>query len=220
MTERYIFADEAGCFNFSREASASRYFIICTLTTSDRHKISNGLQDLRHKLILASAPVEDSFHATDDKQIIRDEVYVELVRHKFKIQATICEKSKAQPHIRTDRATFYKYPWFYHMKHGIQKAVPDETTLIITAASLGNKKKERATFVNSINSVMSQTLKRSTWAVDFRQSKTDHCLQAVDYCAWAIQRKWELGDSRSYDLIQDRITYEYELWGHGEKHYY
>lgn len=66
---------------------------------------------------------------------------------------------------------------------------------------------------------MGQTV-ASKWKVDFRPSACDPCLQAVDYCAWAIQRKWEKSDTRSYDLIKDRIKYEYNLWGNGTKHYY
>jgi len=45
-------------------------------------------------------------------------------------------------------------------------------------------------------------------------------LQIADYCTWAIQRKWERTDAKSYNIIKDRITYEYDLWGHGTKHYY
>ncbi len=50
----------------------------------------------------------------------------------------------------------------------------------------------------------------------------DPCLQVADYCAWAVQR-WESKDHwdvRSYDLIKDRITYEYELIKPGKKTYY
>jgi len=42
----------------------------------------------------------------------------------------------------------------------------------------------------------------------------------TDYCTWAIQRKWERNDSRSYGLIKQRITYEYDLWAHGRRNYY
>ena len=53
-------------------------------------------------------------------------------------------------------------------------------------------------------------------------SHADPCLQVADYCAWAIQRRWESGkqDIRSYDLIKDRITYEYDLFEKGTDHYY
>ncbi len=54
----------------------------------------------------------------------------------------------------------------------------------------------------------------------FWPSATDPCLQLTDYCTWAIQRKWEKGDSRSYDMIKNRITYEYDMFRKGTSYYY
>ncbi|NNU68588.1 DUF3800 domain-containing protein [Rhizobium indicum] len=64
--------------------------------------------------------------------------------------------------------------------------------------------------------MLSQTVRGAKWVVDFRPSQTDPCLQLADYCAWAVQRKWERNDLASYDLVRDRISYEYELWKHGK----
>ena len=54
----------------------------------------------------------------------------------------------------------------------------------------------------------------------FCPAATDPCIQVADYCAWAIQRKWELDDDRSYVLIADHITAEYDLFKGGNEHYY
>ncbi len=164
-------------------------------------------------------PVRDYFHATEDKQVVRDRVFAELLNHKFKVQATVMEKSKAQPHVRESRARFYQYPWYYHFKHSISSKVPSDAKLLVTAASIGNRK-EKLSFSNALDDVMKQTLRPESWTVDFRPSSCDPCLQVADYCAWAIQRKWELGKSTAYDLISDRVAYEYELWRHGSRHYY
>src|SRR5262249_6320630 len=139
--------------------------------------------------------------------------------HQFQVQATICEKAKAQPQVRTSKSTFYKYPWYYQFKHGLAPHIIPNMRLLITAASIGTKK-ERATFIDSLSSVMAQTVSKIPWAVDFRPSHCDPCLQVADYCAWAIQQKWERNDLRSYELIKDRITYEYELWKHATKLWY
>jgi len=50
--------------------------------------------------------------------------------------------------------------------------------------------------------------------------ESDPCLQVADYCVWAIQRKWERDDSRSYDLIKDKIESEFDVWSIGSTHYY
>ena len=38
------------------------------------------------------------------------------------------------------------------------------------------------------------------------------CLWVVDYCVWAIQRKWEREDARSHVLTQDKIKSEFLMF--------
>lgn len=218
VVQLYLFADEAGCFTFSREPNVSRYFILCTVTANDLNA-GAGLSRLRHELVWEGAEVGDFFHATVDKQHVRDRVFTELLKHDFQVQATICEKAKAQPQVRKTKSRFYQYPWYYHFKHGIARHIPADSELLVTAASIGVKK-EREVFTGCLSDVMQQTVKSAKWAVDFRPSMADPYLQVADYCAWAIQRRWEKNDTRSYDLIQDRITYQYDLWAHGNTLYY
>jgi hypothetical protein len=47
----------------------------------------------------------------------------------------------------------------------------------------------------------------------------DTRVQVADSCAWAIERKWERGDSRSFDLIKDRITSENDIRSDDTEHY-
>lgn len=218
MSELYLFADEAGCFTFNRNQNVSRYFILCTVTTTNMN-VGDALYRLRHKLVWEGKEIGDFFHCTVQTQEIRDRVFDCILEHDFHIQATICEKAKAQPQVRTDKARFYKYPWFYHFTHGIAPHVPKQAELLVTTASLGTRK-ERLTFTSSLSDVMNQTVRDAKWAVDFRPSQTDPCLQVADYCAWAIQRKWERDDRRTYDRLQDRVTYEYDLWRRGTTLYY
>lgn len=221
MPTRYAFADEAGCFTFERKQGASTYFIICTVTMSDV-AVRDSLHNLRSKLVWDGAPVGDYFHATSDKQEVRDAVFDTILKHDFKVQAQICEKAKAQPHITKSKARFYQYPLYYLFRHGLAPHLKAGDTLEVTAASIGTKK-ERIAFSSALDDVMNQTAGgRTPWAVDFRPSQCDPCLQLADYCAWAIQRYYETDkkDPRSYELIKDRITYEYDMWGHGRKLYY
>ena len=89
---------------------------------------------------------------------------------------------------------------------------------MVMTASIGTKK-ERASFASAVKDAMRQTI-NANYRTDFCPASADPCLQVADYCAWALQRKWERNDLRSYNLIRDRITYEYDLWSHGDKHHY
>ena len=57
-------------------------------------------------------------------------------------------------------------------------------------------------------------------AIAFWPAATDACLQAADYCAWAIQRRWEREDARSYDLIRNLIVREHDLFEQGRDTFY
>jgi hypothetical protein len=219
MSNYYIYADEAGCFTFNRNPNVSKYFIIATIITNDWKTPTLGLQELRHNLIAEGLRVDNYFHATTDCQAVRDRVYEEISKYNFSIQATICEKSKAQPQVTESKARFYKTPWFFHCKLGLATQMSSPSLVHMTAASIGTKK-EKLTFTKALNDVQSQSFKTTPCNLDFRPCSSDPCLQIADYCAWAIQRKWEKGDTRSYNLIKTRITREYDLWSHGINHYY
>lgn len=218
MTRLHVFADEAGCLEFARNNSASKYFILCTVAMKSC-EVGTALLDLRRKLIWENQPIGDYFHATTDKQIVRDAVFELLGKHDFTIQATVMEKSKAKPHIRETRPTFYKYGWFYHFRNIAPKIMDGATELVTTSASIGTRK-ERAAFGGAVDDVLRQVVKGQDWRMNFCPAASDPCVQVADYCAWALQRKWERQDERSYALIKGRIIHEYDLWSHGDVHYY
>jgi len=164
--------------------------------------------------------VQNFFHAREDKQAVRDRVFQLLQQEDFLVQATILEKSKAQPQTRTSKARFYQYAWYYHFKGTHRRIVGNATELLITAASVAQKKEQRS-FTEGVRDVLSQYYgAKVRWETDHPQSIADPCLQVADYCTWAIQRKWEREDLRSYDLIRDKVRHEYDSWSHGTKHYY
>ena len=218
MPTRFAFADEAGCFTFKRREGASRYFVLCTLTTDDC-SLASELLHIRRLLTANNEPDRDKLHATSDLQATRDEVFAALGRHEFRVDATLLEKSKAQPQTRISDPGFYQYAWYYHFKHVAPRIINGADKLLITAAALGTKK-TKAAFKQSLNNTLQQTVPREKWEVSFIDSAKDPLLWAADYCAWAVQRRWELGDPRSHELIRPKIKSEFDLWSSGNHHYY
>ena len=220
MAKKHLFADEAGCFAFMRNGRASTYYILCTVLM-ESCDVAHDLLALKRQLSWDKRPVGDYFHCSPDKQEIRDEVFAVIQNHDFTVQATIMEKSKAQPQVRASEHRFYQYGWLYHLRHSSGQYLARDTDLHITAATIGTKKK-RILFEDAVKDVCRQIIPAKQFRTAFWPCETDPCLQVTDYCTWAIQRKWESGgeDTRSYDLISDRITYEFDLWARGTKHYY
>lgn len=219
MSRLYIFADEAGCMEFSAKQNVSRYFIATTVSLRSCD-IGSALSDLRRELAWRGFELGDYFHAAHDRQAVRDEVYRLICKHDFEVQATILEKSKASPRISASRLLFYQFAWYSHFRNIAKAVTGDASELLVVTASMGTKK-ERVTFKSAVSDVLKKTLPDLKHAADFCPAASDPCLSLADYCAWAIQRKWESQrDVRSYDLIKGRITHETDLWSRSARHYY
>lgn len=121
---------------------------------------------LRRRLIWEKFPLFDYFHASEDKQNVRDKVFALSNHFDFQIQATIMEKSKAMPQVRVTEERFYKYAWFYHMRHAGPMSSRTPITLgmiLILAVSLsgcGDKCREYSDFACSY-------LEKATYSVEF-----------------------------------------------------
>src|SRR5438046_2025764 len=100
---KFVFADEAGDFEFSPKPRASKYFILCTITL-DTCDIGHRLLALRRQLVWEKAPVGACFHASEDRQVIRDRVFDLIRAEPVRIDATVMEKRKAQPQLRATNA--------------------------------------------------------------------------------------------------------------------
>lgn len=218
MTRLHMYSDEAGCFVFSRNERASRYFIVCTVCLPDL-SIGDGLLRLRRDLVWRKLPVKEEFHACEDANVIREAVYDFLQTQKFRIDATLLEKSKAAPALRASPEIFYGHAWHHHFRCIKDAVLRDKEELAITAAALGTKRGQ-AVYTNAVNAVLQQLVQRQQWSTFFPRAIAEPCLQIADYCAWAVQRKWERADHRWYSLIAEKIQLEHDLWRERSQHYY
>lgn len=217
MADRYVFSDEAGNFDFSRQSGASRYFILGTVTANDC-RVGDQLLQLRREMGWRGMHLDKVFHATEDPQAIRDEVFHTIRRGDLRVDATILEKSKAQAHLQSE-AALYRMAWFLHFKHVAPLVAQPDDRLFVVASRLGTKKK-RGGFHSAVDEVVQQVSPCASHRVAFWPADSDPCLQVADYCTWAIQRKWERGGQRSYELIEDKIETEFDAWAVGSTHYY
>ena len=62
----------------------------------------------------------------------------------------------------------------------------------------------------AVGDVVRQLIRARSYQTAFWPAQADPCLQVADYVTWAIQRKYERGDARSFDLISKKIVNEFE----------
>ena len=203
-----MFADEAGDFVFSRAKSASRYFILTTVTMRDC-SIGTQLLALRRSLALRGKFVIPEFRASHDKQRVRDLVFDAMQQSSIRIDATILDKTKTQNHLRADHLRFYKEAWYLHFKYVAPKVASATDELLVVASSLQIKRKKQAIHW-AIRDVVSQVSPTMFYSTAFWPAASDPCLQVADYASWAIHRKHESGDLRSFQLIAPLVKSEFQ----------
>lgn len=205
-----VFADESGNFDFSRKSGASRFFILTTIACA-RYDVGDALLSLRRDLAWEGLGLISEFHATTDSQVIRDRVVEVIRRHPFQIDTTILEKAKAAPVERLDEQQFYALAWKEHMRGFADARGDTAAEMFLVSAALGTKRKRHSMYT-AVQAAVGQTYPSTKIRVASWHAQSDPCLQVADYCSWAIQRKWEIGDPRSYDLIRSKIILEREVW--------
>jgi hypothetical protein len=234
-TTLYIFIDESGNFDFS--PTGSKYFILSGLSTlTPLHKRS-AITDIKYSLLSKGEDIE-YFHATEDKQIFRDEFYKAMKSiDGFEIDSVIAEKSKALKELyeeitidsslrfskRKAEEKFYRLICETLLKYIIRRyinfkdSIKIERVVVVLDKILTGQKR------SFITKQIKMQLKKELGVVPhvyFHQMKSDVNCQMVDYCCWAIASKWTKGELRPYNEIKEKVKSEFEIFKSGKISHY
>ena len=126
----YLFFDESGDLNFS--PIGSRYYFFGALTTRDPERLTNPLSRLRYQLLADGLEIE-RFHASEDRQAVRDRVFeVILATGGFDFDAAVIKKRNARA-VLDDEARFYPLFAARLLKHVFDRHPdPDERVVVVT----------------------------------------------------------------------------------------
>lgn len=215
----YIFLDEAGDFNFS--PTGTRYFVLTSVAKVRPFNVSRELHSLKYDLMEAGSENE-YFHASEDRQHTRDKVF-EVIKTNIDdkvIDALVVEKRKTGPALQ-DPKRFYPEMLGYLLTYVLKYTdLLHVSEVIIVTDTLPLKKKRQAIEKTIKTTLKTKLPKGVVYRLLHHASKSCFGLQIADYCSWAIFRKWQKGDSRSYDLIKHGIRSEFDIFRTGTTHYY
>jgi hypothetical protein len=217
----YLFLDEGGDLNFA--PNGTRFFTMTCLSSYRPFVLDNDLVELRYNFIEESLDLE-YFHASEDRQPTRDKVFATICSHisSFRVDSIIAEKRKTAPSLRTE-IRFYPriLGWLIaYVIQGVTKKNPPISDFIIITDQLPIKRKREAV-EKAIKNILADKLPIGIhYKLLHHDSKSCCGLQIADYINWAIFRKWERKDSRSYKLIKAAIKSEFDLFRRGVKYWY
>jgi hypothetical protein len=215
----YIFLDEAGNFDFS--PSGTRCFVLTSLTKHRPFEAYKALTELKYDLIELGINLE-YFHAAEDQQATRNRVFDIIAAHLagVRIDSLIVEKRKTGPSLQTE-TRFYPEMLGYLLQYVVKgtnlKAVKE---IVIVTDRIPIARKREAIEKAVKQTLTSILLGRMQYKIFHHESKSNMDLQIVDYCNWAIYRKWDREDKRSYDKIRKAIRSEFDIFRTGERNYY
>jgi len=224
MRTLYIFVDESGNFDFS--PSGTKYFILTVLSTTKPFDIGAPLMKLRYELLPNYAGGSNMekighFHASEDTQEVRNQVFSILTHRdgKVRVDSVIAQKNKTNPTLQKQPVQFYTRIGKAALKYAFNRAVWEGYDHVVLVFSSLFDRKKRGILKQSFKSLIKRYA-QVPFALYFHDSKFDFCNQAVDYFGWAIYRKWESGDERSYNLVRHSIESEFSIFKKGDVEYY
>jgi hypothetical protein len=208
MPTLHIHLDETGDWKFTPK-SPSKYLILGMAWTYNPEPLAADLSNLRFGIVKAGTPLE-CFHATEDRQVVRDQVVATMMRHTdWRFAAVVMEKRKINPVLHEpDRF----YPTFASPLLRFVFRGPafrrDTSRVLVYADTLPmstNAKREGV--LKALKETCANTLPAGVeHHVYSYRSHSNKWLQVADYCCWAMGKKWERGDVRTYDLIRPRLV--------------
>ncbi len=84
---------------------------------------------------------------------------------------------------------------------------PRTTQILVYTDTLPMKSRKESA---AVNRVITAACKLNAPNMQFRvmhhSADSNYWIQVADYCSWAVNRKWEHGDSTIYDLLRPRLA--------------
>lgn len=215
----YVFLDEGGDLNFS--PTGTKFYTLTTVTTTRPFAWDGPMMSLKYQFIEQGLNLE-CFHAAEDRQAVRDKVFEVIVSSlsEIRVDALVIEKRKTGPALQIEER-FYPQMVGYLLRYVLEsRTLPDYEEVIVMTDNIPIKRKREAV-EKGIKQTLSAMLPAGTkYRVLHHASKSCVSLQVADYCNWAIFRKWERSNLRSYDLIKSALKSEFDIFRSGTKNYY
>ena len=162
------------------------------------------------------------FHASEDKQEVRDQVFAIIQKYlsQIRVDTLLVDKRRVGPSLRPVEK-FYPKMMGYLLNYVIKGLSWSGVSEVIVITDQIPVRKYREAVIKAIKVTLTAMLPVNvTYRILHHDSKSNAGLQIADYCNWAIYRRWESNDERSYALITRAIQSEFNIFEKGEiKHY-
>lgn len=233
----YIFIDESGNFDFS--IKGTKYFVLTAVSTTQPSLCRDSFLKLKYEM-LKNGLCEESFHATEDSQQVRDAVFEQIKRvGNFSIDAIIAQKNKANPSLYIKHETVRPYnsnksniktlrteESFYRLISqtllryifGRYNKSEDIDQIIVVLGSLFNATKQ-GYVLKSLKQFLKKTSDKP-FRIYFHPACSDINCQIADYCGWAIYVSVTRNEQRPLSVIRPHVASVFDIFRTGTNEFY
>lgn len=223
----YVYIDEGGDFNFS--PSGSKVYTITAVITHAPWELLDEMSALRHRVLSSELHPQlgqdylesclcHKFHATEDKQVVRDGFFEIIGKMGYiKAHSVVIKKNLANPSLR-EPSRFYSKVTASLLDYIFKKYQYSKLCIFVDNIPVSKQKK---VFLKAMKAEIKAKQPKKDYLIFFPPSSSNPYLQISDYINWAIFRKWENGDERSYDLIKHLLgKKELDMFARGDGYEY
>ena len=215
----YLFLDEGGNLDFSK--NGTKYFVLSSLAKERPFYAGKELVELKYELVELGTNLE-YFHAAEDRQAVRNAVFAIIAKYLegVRVDSLIVEKRKTGPALQPVEY-FYPRMLGYLLRYVLGKITLSDFQEVIVFTDRVPVNKHREAVEKAVKVTLAEALPAGTrFRVYHHDSKSNLDLQIADYCNWAIYRKWNSGDDRSYNVIGPVVRSEFEIFKTDSQFYY
>lgn len=231
----YIFIDESGNFDFT--PTGTKYFALTAVSTlsplKSREELLQRVYELKYQG-WKEGQSDYCFHATEDKQDVRDWVFGALKKlGDIEVDAILAQKNKTNPSLYTtlehkgskfriirSEESFYDKISQLLLKYIFSRHENTDSIdkIIVVLGSLFTEKK-RGYVLKSLKQYLKANFKKP-FCIYFHSTAADINCQIADYCGWAVYVRAERNEERPWAEIKDKIKSHFDVFACGTTTYY
>ncbi len=224
----YVFIDESGNFDFS--AKGTKHYVVNALATFYPVVRREELLKYRYRL-LQEGYDQEYFHAAEDPQFVRDEVFRLLgqLSGSYETHTVWVQKNKAHPSLYKE--TYTKKGRTISRVTGLglyqklnecllrylfanKRGLVDRIVVVIGSLFTGDKKK---VFLKTLKHYLRANFPGVEFDVYCHPVGFDLNCQLAD---WAQYVRLERGEMRPFNVIQPSVQSNFDYFGTGTTHFY
>ena len=227
----YLFIDESGNFDFTPKGT--KYFLLTGLVTFEPLIKREGLIDLRYRL-LSEGVDQEFFHASEDKQAVRDQVFSILasIGDTFEVRSILARKNKTNPVLY--RESYTKKGRLIERSTGMglyrklaecllqyifkgKEGTASKIVVVLGSLYVGDKKR---VILQTLKHFLKTNFSGIPFEIYSHQTCADLNCQLADYCCWAVAVRAERGEERQYEVIKGQVKSIFDIFKNGDREYY